>query len=962
MKKIFFLSLLMIVINTIFGQVVVNEYSASNLHSFSDNYSKTNDWIELYNTSSDNFDLSGYHLSDKHKKPGKWKFPNGTMISGNGYMVIWCSGRDEVKDGHYHTNFKLSQTKGKDKIIFSDPNETILEEYAMKITLVEHSNCRTTDGADEWRVCTSPTPGSSNNNSSQVLRYTVAPSMDLEAGFYDGIQTVSIQNNEPNSVLRYTIDGKNPTESSPEYTAPISVSKTTIIKARSFSNDTDIATGKMDFNTYFIDEDFSVAVFSVGSDIVEDLANGNGELIPVGSLEYFNLDKEREAISYGDLNRHGKDSWALPHRSIDWASRDEMGYNKAVFAQLFSFSERDEYQKFMFRNSGDDNYPAMEGADHEGSTHIRDEFVQTLTLEGGMHLDTRAVERAVLFLNGKYWGLYGLRDRPVDHDYTKEYYKQGKYDLHFLTTWGSTEAQYGGEAAFDDWEQIREFILNNDMSIDDNYKVAEDQIDLISFSDYFIANQAVVAKDWLNYNTAWWRGLDEDEKHTKWGYLLWDMDATFDYYINYTGVPNDQPDAKPCDINEISDYMDVFFSSGGGSNDTCEVILNGSCPYTMDDPNFQLTLNTSYDCCYFWSEECQVLYDDFSNQSEDTCATILNGSCPYTMDDIYFKAVISTFDFCCTDEWNNTCQEYYDYYKTYQEGNDNERFGNFGKHEKLLIKLLDENKEFKQLYFSRYTDLMNTVYSCENMNTTLDRMLDVIIPEMPKQIERWGGTLSEWEGNVEKLKTFINARCMLLDDGMIECFDELSGPYKLTLMTQPAGIGSIKLNTLKHDLLPWSGDYFGGMENKIKASLTDDEESKYKFDHWESTKGNIAFPDITDKKTEITVTGIDTLIAVFVDPTGIEDFDENNGIRVYPNPTSNIIHINYELNASSTVSIGLYNVLGEYIADISSLSKQPGGKYQVSYDMDTQNYNAGMYIVKINIDNHILNKKISLVR
>ena len=33
------------------AQVVINEYSASNLESFTDAFGKTEDWIELYNAS-----------------------------------------------------------------------------------------------------------------------------------------------------------------------------------------------------------------------------------------------------------------------------------------------------------------------------------------------------------------------------------------------------------------------------------------------------------------------------------------------------------------------------------------------------------------------------------------------------------------------------------------------------------------------------------------------------------------------------------------------------------------------------------------------------------------------------------------------------------------------------------------------------------------------------------------------
>lgn len=432
--------------NSLSAQVHINEYSASNLNGFTDSFQKTEDWIELYNDSNAAIDISGWHLSDKESKPEKWEIPAGTMIPANGFLVFLCSGRDGFINNEYHTNFKLAQTKPGEVVLLSDTNSDVIDMFDLGLTLVEHSHCRTTDGSDTWMICTAPSFGTTNDGTAQFVAYTNTPSMSLDAGFYSSEQTLILNNNEPNSTLRYTLDGTNPTQNSAEYTEPLIISATQVVKAQSFSDDPSILSGKMDFRTFFIDEpNYSLAVFSVAANEVIELANGDGDLIPIGSLEYFNTDKELEATSFGSLNRHGQDSWALPHRSLDWISRDEMGYSKAVKAPLFSFSDRDEYQKFMFRNSGDDNYPALPDADHEGATHIRDEYVQTLALEGSMKLDTRAVERVILFLNGQYWGVYGMRDRPVDHDYTDEYYDQGKYDIQYLSTWGTTEIEYGGQ-------------------------------------------------------------------------------------------------------------------------------------------------------------------------------------------------------------------------------------------------------------------------------------------------------------------------------------------------------------------------------------------------------------------------------------------------------------------------------------------------------------------------------------
>lgn len=897
---------------SLMGQITINEFSASNLNNFLDNYNRTEDWIELYNSSDVAVDISGYHLSDKESKPAKWEIPPGTVIPANGFLVFWCSGRDEVSDGNYHTNFKLAQTKSNEIVLLSDPNETVLEMFDMDLTLVEHSRCRTEDGGSSWAVCTSPSPNASNNGTTQFMGYTATPTMDIDAGFYQDSVIVTITNNEAASTLRYTIDGTNPTVSSPEYTDPITIHQTIVVKAQAFSENEAVLPGKMDFNTYFIDEDFTVAVFSVAADEVINLANGNGELIPIGSLEYFNTNKEREATSYGSLNRHGQDSWVLPHRSLDWVSRDEMGYSKAVQAPLFGYSDRDEYQKFMFRNSGDDNYPAINDQAHQGSTHIRDEYVHTLAQNGGMKLDQRAVERVVLFLNGEYWGLYGMRERPVDHDYTDEYYDQGKYDIQYLSTWNDTEAEYGGQGAFDDWGELRDFVLQNDMSVEANYESVKDQLNVKSLMDYMIVNLNCVASDWLNYNTGWWRGLDPEGDHKKWGYILWDLDATFDYYINYSGVPNTSPTAMPCDIDEISDFMDGFFGNNTGGPDPV--------------PNPEL------------------------------CTTILNGSSPYPITDSIFLLTIAFDDFCCQTNWDGQCQDLYDELEAGGGNNGGENVGDVGKHEKIFLKLQEENSEFRQLYYSRQADLQNTVYSCENMMSTLDSMLAVIEPEMPRQIERWGGTMEEWEENVQDLKDFISDRCLLFDEGMVECFD-LTGPYNLTLQVEPEGVGEIEMNTIDILSFPWTGAYYGEMDNLIEAKSNDD---NYIFSHWECTANSLILPDSTMKKAAVRLETADTLTAVFTSITSVTDFNAGVAVNVYPNPASKQLTVSYALEASMKVNMSLFSIMGQKVIDIQPTILQSAGSFNKSIDLVRENLPAGIYILKLNADQHEISRKVTV--
>ena len=86
--------------------VVINELMAVNSTTVSDQNGEFDDWIELYNNSLADIDLSGYYLSDSKSNVTKWKFPEGTMILNKSYLIVWADG-DALQMG-LHTNYKLS--------------------------------------------------------------------------------------------------------------------------------------------------------------------------------------------------------------------------------------------------------------------------------------------------------------------------------------------------------------------------------------------------------------------------------------------------------------------------------------------------------------------------------------------------------------------------------------------------------------------------------------------------------------------------------------------------------------------------------------------------------------------------------------------------------------------------------------------------------------------------------------
>ena len=528
------------------AQVVINEYSASNLSTFKDNNNAYEDWVEIYNTGTSIYDISDHYLSDRGGEL-KWKFPFGTTIPANGFLRIWLSGRDENVGLHYHSSFKLTQTGSDKYVLLFDENKNIIDQVEMVITQLGHSYGRTTDGDTTMSVFTSPTPNSSNNLSTPYEGYAALPVASRTAGFYMGAIDVSYTNNESNSELHYTLDGTEPTALSAIYTAPVNINQTSVLKIKAISNDPQILSSFMDINTYFIDSTYSLVVVSVTADSLEPLLNGDKSHFPHGSFEYFDVNGIRTSWGYGEFNSHGQDSWVHDQRSIDYVSRDEMGYDYAVHEKVFDISDRDEFQRLILRCEGDDNYPGI-----DSSAHIRDMFVQTVAIRAGAHLDVRKASRCIMYVNGKYWGVYSLREKVDDPDYTKYYYKQDKYNIQFIMTWGQTWIEYGGQPAMDDWQELYDFIHSNDMANDSAYSYVTTQMDVQSLVDYVLVNSFVVCSDWLNWNTAWWRGLNPDGTHKRWAYILWDNDATFGHYFNYTGIPNTTPQVEPCYQDNLS--------------------------------------------------------------------------------------------------------------------------------------------------------------------------------------------------------------------------------------------------------------------------------------------------------------------------------------------------------------------------------------------------------------------------
>ncbi|WP_367388554.1 CotH kinase family protein [Lewinella sp. LCG006] len=171
--------------------LVINEFMASNDITAADQDGEFDDWVELYNNSSEGISLDGYYLTDDADDLMKWAFPAGTSIASNGYLIIWADD-DEEQEG-LHTNFKLSAAA--EAVLLVDPTGTIVDEVSYINQVTDVSYGRYPNGTGDFQSM-SPTFNAENTGTTSTSDPFVKQ------------QEIKVYPNPANDSFTLSIDGK----------------------------------------------------------------------------------------------------------------------------------------------------------------------------------------------------------------------------------------------------------------------------------------------------------------------------------------------------------------------------------------------------------------------------------------------------------------------------------------------------------------------------------------------------------------------------------------------------------------------------------------------------------------------------------------------------------------------------------------------------------------------------------
>lgn len=500
--------------------LIFSEVMSVNLFTLADEDGDFEDWIEIYNPGDYAVDLEGYGLSDREENPYRWIFPRVTIEPGE-RLVLFASGknRTDPEIGELHTNFKIKATG--ETLVLYHPSGIMIDNMETGKLSPGLSIGRLSDETDQRFYFTNPRPGESNDNA-HFSAYSKQPLVKPAGGFYDKPITVEITAYSDDAEIRYTLDGSEPDLVSALYREPLLLEETAVLRTRVFEEDK--LPSPAENRTYFIGNSHNLTVVSVmmNPDDLWDPVNGI-YVKGYGAIERFpyygaNFWKDMEKPIHFELYEPGgllglsfdagikiggQFSRGMDQKMFNVFARNIYGYNEINYP-LFPRKDLTSFKALTLRTSGQDSV----------FSKIRDIMMTSLLEDTG--LDYQDHRQAVLYLNGEYWGIYNIRERANRYFVAaNNELDPDKIDL-LQANWkvraGSNEH----------YLEMLDFVRNNNMALEDNYKYIKTQMDVTNYIDALIAQIYFAQTD--QGNIRYWR---EQSPDGKWRWIVFDLDWGF---------------------------------------------------------------------------------------------------------------------------------------------------------------------------------------------------------------------------------------------------------------------------------------------------------------------------------------------------------------------------------------------------------------------------------------------------
>lgn len=488
---------------TINSGLIINEVMSSNYSYLPQNGGIYYDWIELYNNSNKEIKLKEYCIG-KNDTACNNSLPDITLKA-HEYYVFMASGDVNLSNSSYkHINIKI----GDNDSLYLFKDKKIIDSLFVPALDPGYSFGKNKGYGVGY--FTSPTPKTENKNG--TIAIATPPTIKTVGGIYNDVEKVTVEIYGEGAIY-YTTDGTNPSTSSIKYVNPINLKKTTSIKAIAVKDGK--RNSSISHASYIINENHTVPVLAIS--IAPDKFNTiNKKAWTTGIefeayAEYFEKNKEGFVIPCG-FKVFGGSTRGPAKKSYALKFTKKYGAGKLNY-QVFDNRDYSAYDSLVLRTGSQDEPRAM----------IRD-ILGTSLVDDVTEAYVQAYKTVILYINGKYWGIYFIREK-IEDSYVANNFNTSNPDTDILRVDG--EIKTGNNL---EYNKLISYINNNDLSKNSNYEYVKSKIDITSLIDFWVASSYVTNNDIVNYR--YFRNPDVDDG--KWKFIFYDLDwAWYNYDLNY---------------------------------------------------------------------------------------------------------------------------------------------------------------------------------------------------------------------------------------------------------------------------------------------------------------------------------------------------------------------------------------------------------------------------------------------
>lgn len=511
---------------------------------------RSDDWLELHNPTTKNVSLRGWTLSLANGK--SFTLPAANLGAGN-YLLVYCTEENIDYKGALRAPFALSAEGGTITLQNAEGEVQDTLAYARQYGNI---SCGRAVPGDVLLFFEKATPG--GKNAPGYSQRSIAPTFAIAPGFCEGRITLAFSGT---GEIRYTTDGAEPTQDAALYEAPLTLEKTTAVRIRTFEE------GKLPSaitsGTYLFEVSPSVPVVALITDNTYLygakglMATGNGRTpnymqeweYPM-HIEYYALDGASQLHQDAGFRIAGETSRRYAQKGMVITARNAYAAPGTLNFSPFSSLEAASFNSFkavLLRSAG------SEGA--ANGVRFRDALLTSLA--EGTHVLYQSAQPVLVFLNGKNYGHYNLREKVNKHFVAQHEGITDKETIDNIDLLKRTGMVLNGSA--DDYLALVRFIRKNDLNVPANLDYVLSQMDIDSYFDHCIFEILVGNEDINNYKFYRVPG-------GKWKWILFDLDtamgklneAPLSYYLRDVNASSEHgfdhaPFAALMQVDEMRD-------------------------------------------------------------------------------------------------------------------------------------------------------------------------------------------------------------------------------------------------------------------------------------------------------------------------------------------------------------------------------------------------------------------------